>query len=347
MAKRPPKIGKREEKVLLVDGDALFKTGYMGAKHEYNEQGEHVGGLYQFITVIRKFLKEEIYHKVFVFWDGEFSGKLRYNLYKDYKSGRNKDYINGTIPDNEELVIQRFKVQEYLEELFIRQFEDKIVESDDFISYYCKRKEEHQKITIITNDMDLCQLINKDVRVYLCNSGRKEFITHLNYQEKFGYRYENLVLIKTICGDSSDSIKGIKGVQERTLFNFFPEFNSEILDLDYILDKAKRLAKEREDNKKKPLGSLTNIINSVTEGVQGKDIYKINKTIVDLTIPLLTESAIEDVENLINGSINPENRGMKNIYSLVKRDGLDRLIKDDYFTEYFLPFKRLIEREKN
>lgn len=346
MGRRPPKVGKREEKVLLIDGDALFKTGYLGAKHEFNRNGEHVGGLYQFITVVRKFLKEEIYHKVFVFWDGEFSGKLRYNLYSDYKSGRNKDYINGTIPEDKELINQRFKVQEYLDELFIRQISDEIVESDDFISYYCKRKEKHQKITIITNDMDLCQLINEDVRVYLCNYSRKEFITHLNFQEKFGYRHENVVLIKTICGDSSDSIKGIKGVKEKSLFNICPELKNEVINLDFVLKRAKDLAKERLENKMKPLQILDNIINSVTEGVQGEDIYKINEKIVNLTTPLLTEEALIDVENLITGVINPEDRGIKNVYTLVKRDSLDDLIKDDYFTEYFLPFKRLMEREK-
>ena len=344
MAKRPPKKGKREEKILLIDGDALFKTGYYGAKSEYNTNGEHIGGLYQFLTVVRKFLKEEIYHKVFVFWDGEFSGKLRYNLYTDYKISRGKNYITGTIPDDESLVIQRFKVQEYLDELFIRQFEDKIVESDDFISYLCQRKDENQKISIISNDRDLCQLIKKDIRIYLCD--KKKFITVDNYQENFDYKHENLVLIKTICGDNSDSIKGIKGVKEKTLLNMFPEFNERIVKLEDVLEKAKLLQKERVENNKKPLKSLDNIINSKTDGIQGERIYKINNLLVDLTNPLLTEEAINNVEPIIKGSIEPKNRSIKNIYSFIKRDGLDKLINDENFTEYFLPFKRLIEREK-
>lgn len=344
MAKLPPRKGKKEEKILLIDGDALFKTGYYGAKTEYNVNGEHIGGLYQFLTVVRKFLKEEIYHKVFVFWDGEFSGKLRYNLYSDYKSGRGKNYIDGTIPEDKSLVIQRFKVQEYLDELFIRQFEDKIVESDDFISYICRRKSNNQKITIITNDRDLCQLIKKDIRLYLCD--KKEFVNNTNYQDFFDYKFENLVLIKTICGDNSDSIKGIKGVKEKTLLKMFPELCEKKLDLDYIITKSKLLQKERIDGKKKPLKSLDNIINSNTDGIQGQEIYKINNLLVDLTNPLLTEEAINNLEPIITGSIDPQDRGIKNIYSFVKRDGLDQLITDERFTEYFLPFKRLIEREK-
>ena len=82
----PPKDGSRVKvlNTLLVDGNALFKTGYFGAKSEYNRQGEHVGGVYQFITVLRKLLNEDLYHQVYVFWDGKLSGKLRWEIYKEY-----------------------------------------------------------------------------------------------------------------------------------------------------------------------------------------------------------------------------------------------------------------------
>lgn len=75
MSKRPPKNGEIRTKIqntLLVDGNALFKSGYFGAKGEYNYKGEHIGGIYQFITMIRKLLSENMYHRVYVFWDGNF-----------------------------------------------------------------------------------------------------------------------------------------------------------------------------------------------------------------------------------------------------------------------------------
>ena len=102
--RRPPKNGTREHKTntLVVDGNALFQRGYHGAKDEYNKEGNHIGGIYQFITVVRKLLEENVYQKVFVFWDGEFSGKLRYELYPDYKSARGKDFINGTKPEDKD-----------------------------------------------------------------------------------------------------------------------------------------------------------------------------------------------------------------------------------------------------
>ena len=159
MNRRPPRNGENLKKsnILLVDGNALFKRGFIGSKDEYNSEGHHIGGLYQFITVLRKVMLEDLYHKVFVFWDGPYSGKLRYEVYKDYKIGRGKDYENGTMPIDLEELSQKRRIKQYLEELFIRQLEDEIVESDDFIAYICNNKKANETITIITSDRDLCQ----------------------------------------------------------------------------------------------------------------------------------------------------------------------------------------------
>lgn len=348
MIRRPPK--KRVEnkienslQTLLVDGNALFKTGYHGAKDEYNYKGEHIGGIYQFITILRKLLNENIYHKVFVFWDGAFSGLLRYRIYNKYKSDRGKNYETGTIPDDPNQLLERFIVQEYLEELSIRQLEDEIVESDDFIAYYCKNKDANEKITICSNDSDLCQLINEDVKIYLCN--KKIYVTHENYIDVFGHKLENCKLIKIISGDSSDSIKGIRGVKETTLINLFPELTTEILSIDYIIKTSKKLQEERISSKKKPLLTLNNLINSVTDGIQGNKVYEINTKLVDLDNPMITDEAILKLEELKNNPLS-DDRGVKNVYKLIKRDGLDSKISDNYCLEYLLPFKKLNEREK-
>lgn len=348
MIRRPPK--KRVEiklenslQTLLVDGNALFKTGYHGAKDEYNYKGEHIGGIYQFITILRKLLNENIYHKVFVFWDGAFSGLLRYRIYKDYKSDRGKNYELGTIPDDPNQLLERYIVQEYLEELSIRQLEDDIVESDDFIAYYCKTKEDNEKITICSNDSDLCQLIGEDVKIYLCN--KKIYVTHENYSEIFEHKLENCRTIKIISGDTSDSIKGIKGVKETTLLNLFPELKEKEVGINYIVETAKKLQDERISNKKKPLQALDNLIKSKTDGIQGEKIYEINTKLIDLSNPMITDDAIIKLEELKNNPLSND-RGVKNVYKLIKRDGLDSKISDNYCLEYLLPFKKLNEREK-
>lgn len=345
MKRRPPRNGKVTEiqNTLLVDGNALYKRGFLGARNEYNRNGEHIGGIYQFITVLRKILDENIFHKCYVFWDGEFSGKLRWEIYKDYKSGRGKDYINGTKPEDLEEVAQRMVVFNYLEELFIRQIIHEKVESDDFIAYYCNTKLENEKITIITSDRDLCQLINDDVRIYMLD--KKTYIKPSNFKEYFPYHYENVALIKILCGDNSDSIKGVKRLGEGTLLKHFPELAERKLELNEIIEKAKQLQEVRLSEKKKPLAVLDNIINGTTDGIQGNQLYKINEMLVDLSKPLLTEDALEEIDLLKQSPLTGD-RSIKNAYKMLKEHGIDTMLGEVRYDNYLLPFKKLMEREK-
>lgn len=346
MNKRPPRNGEnKEEKIntLLVDGNALFKTGFHGAKNEFNNNGQHVGGLYSFINIVRMLLVDDLYHSVYVFWDGRFSGKLRYNIYPPYKSGRGKDYINGTQPIDEDELTQRFMVQEYLEELFIRQLEHDVIESDDFIGYYCLNKKENEKISICTSDRDFLQLISDDVKIYFID--KKNFVDTTNYSSYFWHHRDNSVLMKTLLGDNSDSIKGVKGLGEGTLKSLFPELKERKVTLEEFIDRAKILQQERLDNKKPRLKVFDNIINGVTDGAQGDKLYEINDKLVNLTKPLMTEEGIEAIENLMNNTMSPIDRGTKNVFTKLKRDGLQKIIGEHRYEDYLTPFKKLIARE--
>lgn len=188
----------------------------------------------------------------YVMWDGNQSGQLRYNIYKDYKANRDKHYEEKPITDydkkidsfvkrtlayynkdNKSLDNNKFKetdeenfdrqkeiVMKCLEELFIRQVISDEVEGDDLIAYYVKHKKDNEKIVIMSGDRDLTQLIADDVCVYV--PSLKIGIVPENHVSIMGYRHENVLLKKIICGDSSDNIKGIKGVGEET-FKLFPE----------------------------------------------------------------------------------------------------------------------------
>tara|TARA_R110000796_G_scaffold219934_1_gene336013 strand:+ start:34723 stop:35802 length:1080 start_codon:yes stop_codon:yes gene_type:complete len=334
--------------ILLVDGNALFKMGFFGAKDMFTRDGKHIGGLFTFITILRKLLEQKLYHRVFVFWDGKFSGKMRWELYSDYKVDRNKDYINGTHPVDIQEVTEKFLIRQYLEELCIRQMIDNSevgVEADDFIAYYCKTKDANEKITICTTDRDLAQLINEDVRIYFCDRKIKDYVTLENYHEYFPHHQSNSKLIKIIAGDTSDCIKGISGVKEPTLLKHFPQLAERETSLEEILTLAKEQQELRKKEKKKPLKALTNIIESNTNGVQGNDIYKINEIIINLSRPLIDKTNRELLKYNKGPMGDFEERGIKNVYTYMKRDGVAKQI-ESFSTNYLLPFKRLIERER-
>jgi len=110
--------------------------------------------------------------------------------------------------------------------------------------------------------------------------------------------------------------------------------------------KSAQLQIDRINSKQKPLQIFDNIVMSITDGIQGDKLYEINDKLVNLKNPMITESVINDMKDLIDLPINPEGRDIKNAYQLMKEDGMDKEIKN-YSIEYFMPFKRLIEREKN
>ena len=346
MNKRPPKNGETVQKIqntLLVDGNALFKRAFAGAKDEYNYKGEYIGGLYSFLTTIRKLLTEDLYHRVYVFWDGKLSGRLRYELYEPYKSARGKDYKNGTYPIDDEEIRQRGLIWEYLNDLYVRQLIDEVVEGDDFIGYYCLIKKPNEKITICTNDRDMAQLIDDDVKIYYLD--KKNYVDKTNFNSYFRYKLENACLVKMMIGDNSDSIKGIKGLGEETLLSNFPELTERKVTLEELIESAKEKQAERIANKKKPLKVFDNIINGVTDGVQGEKIYEINELLINLRKPLMTETAINNMHELIDGTLNDSGRELKKIYEYMKRDGLNKSIGDARYPNYLVPFKELITRE--
>ena len=346
MRKRPPRNGnvlKQQIHVLLVDGNALLKVAYNGAKNEINRNGEHIGGVYQFLTILRKRLNEGFYQQVYVFWDGKFSGKLRYNLYNDYKIGRGKDYINGNIPDPD-FLIQKNIVSSYLEELCIRQYQDDIIEGDDCIAYFCNTNEGEYKITIMTNDRDMAQLIDDDVTIYLLD--KKFNINTDNYQAFTGIPLYNALFVKIVLGDSSDSIKGIKGLGMKTLLDNFPEVKTQKVTVEWFKKRAQELQDERLKQKKKPLKVFTNIIETITDGIQGKTMYQLNEAIMDLKNPLLTSESINNLNELIGGEMDFEGRSLKNVHKLMKVDRLVDIINERNMDDYLIPYKQIINREK-
>jgi 5'-3' exonuclease len=189
----------------------------------------------------------------------------------------------------------------------------------------------------------MAQLISKDVKIYFIDL--KNYVGIDNFSSYFCYNLQNAALVKTMVGDTSDSIKGIKGLGEKTLLNLFPEMKTEKVSLTQILEKAKQLQEERILSKKKPLMVLDNIVNKVTEGIQGEMIYEINHALVNLQEPFMTEDGIRELEQLKNGTLDSAGREIKKVLEYMERDGLDKAIGEFRYSDYLIPFKQLINRE--
>jgi len=60
---------------------------------------------------------------------------------------------------------------------------------------------------------------------------------------------------------------------------------------------------------------------------------------------MMTEDAIQELNDLKEGEFDTTNRGIKNALVKMKQDGLERTMGSDRYSDYLIPFKQLIERE--
>ena len=361
-------------RTLLVDGNSLLFKCF--ADQTINSDGIIVGPIKQFLLQLRIQLEKGEFEYVYVFFDDEYSGWLRWNLYKYYKSNRDKNYsdygqseyaksfnanlramqnaiFNKNKPKKEKTGIEKIIDENFIRcrdvlceifnELYIRWNIDEITEGDDQIAYYCMHKKENEKIIIVSGDMDLSQLIADDIAIY--NLNIKEYITPKNFKSHFGYHYENTIIKKIFCGDASDNISNIKGLSETGLMEMMPEIKTRKVTVEEVKDRARELINERITQKKKPYILHENIINGVSNKEYDGDFYEINDKIINLHNPLLSEEAKESMDAMMYAPMDPEGRSIKNLYKIILDQNIEDLKSDSAFSSFFRPFKKLEEKE--
>jgi len=326
-------------KTLLVDGNNLLKIGFHGVKDYFNGT-EHVGGIWHFLNTLRRFIENENFNKVVVFWDGETSTSQRRLIYPKYKLNR-----KGVTEDFKELSFnkQKQRVKEYLEEMFVRQVEFENSEADDLIAYYCKISKDEDK-TIFSGDRDLTQLISEDVTIYSPNTKKYYKNGDKIKLHEIEIPHYNVKTFKIISGDKSDNIDGIYYLGEKTIVKLFPELLEREVSFTDILTRGEELLKEQKDNT-----ALKNLLTGKTkEGIFGDEFFEINKKIVDLSEPLISEEGKELVHSYYSESLDPDGRGYKNLIRMMMEDGLFKYLpKGDEQWVYFLkPFLKLTRKEK-
>lgn len=358
---------------ILVDGNSLLKLSLVDKR--MNNSGQEYGAIYNFLRILGNLLLKKDFNHCIVCWDGYNSGSLRYNLYPDYKANRDKHYelMGGSSEydrqiaeyckkvlkyhnkknlgiehsrhetDDEIFQRQRSILMEILDNLYVRQFMYDDVEGDDLIANYVHNKKENERIVIVSGDRDIVQLISNEVCLYI--PSLKKFVTPDNCVELLGYRHDNVVVKKVICGDASDNIKGVKGIGETTLNKLFPEMLTERIDLNTLLERSKKLLNERITSKKKPLKTLENIINGVTDGCQGDKLYEINSKIIDLSEPMLTDEAVQGMNDEMYAAIDDDGRNIKNVYNIIAENGMNDLLDEKKFGSIFGLYNRIMVKE--
>jgi DNA polymerase-1 len=215
-------------------------------------------------------------------------------------------------------------------------------EADDLIAHYCKVATD-EDVIIFSADKDLTQLISEKVTIYSPISKQYFKNGDMITINKVEIPHYNVLLTKVFTGDKSDNIDGIEGLGEKTLVKFFPDLLGKPCIVDELLDIA------RNNQQKKKPKALENILTGKTKnGILGEEFYNTNMKIVDLGNPLITDEGKELVEQIYTDTIDPTDRGYKNLMRLMMEDGLFKYLpkNDEAWVNFLRPFMKLTRKEK-
>lgn len=268
------------DRVLIIDGLNLFFRNF-AMLNAVNPDGVHVGGLGGFFRSLGALIRQIQPTSVYVVFDGAGSANNRKNLLPEYKSGRNLQRItNWEVFENHDdeddaKVDQIVRIIQYLKTLPVKTVTVDKVEADDIIAHLStvlpKRKED--KIFIVSSDKDFLQLVNENVIVY--RPMEKEFYDENTVRQKYNMSPSNFIIYKTLMGDNSDKVKGVKGLGEKKLQKLFPELQEKDLTLDDVYNLCESKFKEH-------------VI--YARIIQDIDSLEKNYKIMDLSNPMLDEN---------------------------------------------------------
>ena len=228
-------------RTLLIDGLNLFFRNF-AMMNMVNPDGVHIGGLGGFFRSLGAMIRQTQPDKVYVVFDGASSTVNRKNLVPEYKSGRNEQRVtnwevfDSLSDEHDSKIDQIVRVIQYLKTLPVKTLILDKVEADDIIAYLCGKlpNQPNDKLFIVSSDKDFLQLVNQNVIVY--RPMEKKYYTEEVMKEKYKMPAQNFILYKTLLGDSSDKIKGIKGLGEKGIFKKFPELTEGVLTFDDIFN---------------------------------------------------------------------------------------------------------------
>jgi len=316
----PTSTFNKHSRVLIIDGLNLFLRNFAVLNY-VNQDGVHVGGLGGFLRSLGFLITQNKPTSVYIVFDGVGSTINRKNLLPEYKSGRNLSRMtnHSAFDDLDEeqdsKINQISRLIHYLRCLPVNLISLDKVEADDIIAHlsnYMATKY-NSKCVIVSADKDFLQLVNKNITVY--SPIVKEYYTPETVKEKFGLPAKNFILYKTLMGDNSDKIPGLKGLGPKKLFKFFPELQTEELSLESLYNICEGKYKE-------------NVIYSrlIFEYETLQKHYKI----MDLGNPLVDESEKQIIEDVIESEI--ENTKIIEFLNMYNEDGLGHTLKNvDYW----------------
>jgi DNA polymerase-1 len=228
---------KKGDHLYLIDGSGyLFRAYYQAAnqakKYLFRSDGTPTGGVRMFSDMLWKLLEDtkagdKPTHLAVIFDAGRKT--FRNEIYADYKANR---------PEPPEDLIPQFPlVKEATRAFGVPAVEMAGFEADDLIATYARlAREKGVKVTIVSSDKDLMQLV-VDGQVEMLDTMKNRRIATAEVIEKFGVPPAKVIAVQALAGDSSDNIPGAPGIGVKTAAELIGQYG----DIATLLKRASEI----------------------------------------------------------------------------------------------------------
>jgi DNA polymerase-1 len=221
-----------DDHLILVDGSTfIFRAYHALPPLTRKPDGLPVGAVSGFCNMLWKLLQEgltpeegdEPTHFAVIF---DHSAKtFRNEIYPEYKAQRPEP--------PEDLVPQFGLIREATRAFSVHCIEQEGFEADDLIATYAREAaEQGARVTIVSGDKDLMQLIGP--KVGMIDTMKNKTFGEAEVFEKFGVGPDKVIEVQSLAGDSVDNVPGVPGIGLKTAALLINEFG----DLESLLAKA-------------------------------------------------------------------------------------------------------------
>ena len=241
-----------QKHLFLIDGSGyIFRAYYALPPLTRKSDGLPVGAVSGFCNMLYSFLEKaragnsmDTPSHLAVIFDSARKN-FRNDIYKEYKGNRSDA--------PEDLIPQFDYIRKAVKAFNLPSIELQNYEADDLIATYkIQAKKEKIKLTIVSSDKDLMQLVDQDT--YMLDTMKDKHIGVDEVKEKFGVPPEKVIDVQSLAGDSVDNVPGVPGIGIKTAAELINQFGS----LDELLKKAETIKQPKRrqallDNKSNAL----------------------------------------------------------------------------------------------
>jgi len=230
---------KKTDHFYLVDGSGyIFRAYYALPPLSRKSDGLPTGAVSGFCSMLFKLLEDarsddsnnKPTHFAVIFDSARKN--FRNEIYNDYKANRTE------APDD--LIPQFEYIRKSVEAFNLPSIELLNYEADDLIATYAKIiTAAGAKVTVISSDKDLMQLVSNKIRLF--DPMKSKVVGEEEVLKKFGVKPEQVIDVQSLAGDSSDNIPGVPGIGIKTASELINKYEN----LDNLLNKASEITQNK------------------------------------------------------------------------------------------------------